>query len=88
MEFHDVPIGLLPTSTTPFLPSRGRDMSSSAVPDMPDGFAYAVTKAMDEHQDRLQFTHLNYSYNVRMSGKRSTCHSIPAPPGIIASAAI
>jgi len=54
----------------------------------PDGFAYAVAKAMDEHQDRLQWTHFNYSYSVRMSGEHSTCHSVPVPPGIIASAAI
>jgi TRAP transporter TAXI family solute receptor len=32
--------------------------------DMPDDFAYTVAKALDEHQDLLQWAHLNFSYNV------------------------
>jgi uncharacterized protein len=33
--------------------------------DMQDNFAYIVAKAMDEHQDLLQWSHLNFSYNQR-----------------------
>ncbi len=32
--------------------------------DMPDDFAYAVAKAMDERQQLFQWRHLNFSYNV------------------------
>jgi uncharacterized protein len=32
--------------------------------DMPDDFAYAVARAMDEQQQLLQWRHLNFSYNV------------------------
>jgi TRAP transporter TAXI family solute receptor len=32
--------------------------------DTPDGFAYLVAKAMDEQQQLLQWSHLNFSYNV------------------------
>jgi TRAP transporter TAXI family solute receptor len=32
--------------------------------DTPDGFAYVVAKAMDEQQQLLQWSHLNFSYNV------------------------
>jgi TRAP transporter TAXI family solute receptor len=32
--------------------------------DTPDDFAYIVAKAMDEQQQLLQWTHINFSYNV------------------------
>ena len=31
---------------------------------MPDDFAYLVARALDEHQDLLQWSHLNFSYNI------------------------
>ncbi len=31
--------------------------------DMPDEFAYTLARAMDLHQDLLQWTHMNFSYN-------------------------
>ena len=32
--------------------------------DTPDDFAYIVAKAMDEQQQLLQWSHLNFSYNI------------------------
>jgi hypothetical protein len=32
--------------------------------DVPDTFAYDVARAMDEHQELLQCTNQNFSYNV------------------------
>ncbi|MFB3778510.1 MAG: TAXI family TRAP transporter solute-binding subunit [Bryobacteraceae bacterium] len=46
--------------------------------DMPDDFAYAVAKAMDEHQDLLQWSHLNFSYNVHTVWK---AFGVPLHPG-------
>jgi len=31
---------------------------------MPDDFAYAIAKALDEHQQLLQWSQLDYSYNI------------------------
>jgi uncharacterized protein len=33
--------------------------------DMPDDFAYTLAKAIDEHQDLLQWSNMNFSYNSR-----------------------
>ncbi|PWU09170.1 MAG: hypothetical protein C5B51_06650 [Terriglobia bacterium] len=46
--------------------------------DMPDDFAYLVAKAMDEHQDLLQWRHLNFSYNVHTVWKG---YEVPLHPG-------
>ena len=46
--------------------------------DMPDSFAYTVAKAMDEHQDLLQWSHLNFSYNPRTVWK---AFGVPLHPG-------
>ena len=46
--------------------------------DMPDDFAYAVAKAIDEHQDLLQWRHLNFSYNVHNVWK---AFEVPLHPG-------
>ena len=46
--------------------------------DNPDDFAYAVAKALDEHQDLLQWSHLNFSYNPRTVGK---AFDVPLHPG-------
>jgi TRAP-type uncharacterized transport system substrate-binding protein len=32
--------------------------------DVPEEFAYTVAKAMDEQQQLLQWSHMNFSYNV------------------------
>ncbi|HEY7391511.1 MAG TPA: TAXI family TRAP transporter solute-binding subunit, partial [Bryobacteraceae bacterium] len=46
--------------------------------DMPDDFAYLVAKAMDEHQDLLQWRHLNFSYNVHTVWNG---YEVPLHPG-------
>ncbi len=46
--------------------------------DVPDAFAYAVAKALDEQQQRLQWSHLNFSYNVHTVTK---AFGVPLHPG-------
>jgi uncharacterized protein len=46
--------------------------------DMPDEFAYTVAKAIDEQQDLLQWSHLNFSYNVHTVWK---AFDVPLHPG-------
>ncbi|HML18773.1 MAG TPA: TAXI family TRAP transporter solute-binding subunit, partial [Bryobacteraceae bacterium] len=78
MEFHDIPIGLLRGVNRPIpaIARTGHAVFGRA--DMPDEFAYAVAKAMDEHQDLLQWTHLNYSYNIRSVWQ---AFGVPLHPG-------
>ncbi len=78
MERHNIPNGLL----------RGIERSIPAVAftgnaiygrsDMPDDFAYAVAKSMDEHQDLLPWSYENYSYNSRTVWKN---YGVPLHPG-------
>src|SRR5262249_2412904 len=46
--------------------------------DVPDSFAYAVAKALDEHQDLLQWAHIPFSYNVRTV---TQAFGVPLHPG-------
>jgi TRAP transporter TAXI family solute receptor len=46
--------------------------------DMPDDFAYIAAKAMDEHQDLLQWSHLYFSYNIHTVWK---AFGVPLHPG-------
>jgi len=46
--------------------------------DMPDDFAYTLAKAMDEKQELLAFTHMNWSYNWHNVWK---AHDVPLHPG-------
>jgi uncharacterized protein len=78
MEFHDIPIGLLRGVDRPIPTVARTGHVVFGRVDMPDDFAYAVAKAMDEHQDLLQWTHLNYSYNVRTVWK---AFGVPLHPG-------
>ena len=48
--------------------------------DMPDDFAYAVAKAMDEQQQLLQWRHLNFSYNVHTVWNG---YEVPLHPGAV-----
>ena len=78
MELRDIPDGLLRGIEHP-IPSvarTGHVVFGRA--DMPDDFAYLVAKALDEHQDLLQWTHLNYSYNIRTVWK---AFGVPLHPG-------
>lgn len=73
-----VPVGLYPGVVRP-LPTvvrtgtvvYGRD-------DMPDDFAYAVAKAIDEQQHLLQWKHLAFSYNIHNVWK---AFEVPLHPG-------
>jgi hypothetical protein len=49
-----------------------------SVDDMPDDFAYLVARALDEHQDLLQWSHLNFSYNIHTVWKAL---DVPPHPG-------
>lgn len=78
MELRDIPDGLLRGIDHP-IPSvarTGHVVFGRA--DMPDDFAYLVAKALDEHQDLLQWSHLNYSYNIRTVWK---AFGVPLHPG-------
>ena len=78
LERRDLPNGLLRGIDHP-IPSVAR--TGHAIfgrDDMPDEFAYTVAKALDEHQDRLQWSHLNLSYNPRTVWKAS---GVPLHPG-------
>ncbi len=46
--------------------------------DTPDDFAYVVAKAMDEQQQLLQWSHLNFSYNVHTVWN---AYEVPLHPG-------
>jgi uncharacterized protein len=46
--------------------------------DMPDDFAYTLAKAMDEHQDLLEWAHMNWSYNWHDVSK---AFDVPLHPG-------
>jgi TRAP-type uncharacterized transport system substrate-binding protein len=46
--------------------------------DMPDKFAYDVAKALDEQQGLLQWSHLNFSYNIHTVWKAD---GVPLHPG-------
>ena len=78
MELRDIPDGLLRgiDHPIPTVARTGHAVFGRA--DMPDDFAYLVAKALDEHQDLLQWTHLNYSYNIRSVWKAL---GVPLHPG-------
>ena len=46
--------------------------------DMPDDFAYALAKALDDHKDLLQWTLVPFSYNHQNVWK---CFDVPLHPG-------
>lgn len=46
--------------------------------DMPDDFAYTLAKAMNEHQELLAWTHMNWSYNWHTVWKT---FDVPLHPG-------
>ena len=80
LEEQNIPVGLL----------RGIDHSFPVVArtgnviygrtDMPDDFAYTLAKAMDEHQDLLQWANsgMNFSYNIHNVWK---AFGVPLHPG-------
>jgi uncharacterized protein len=46
--------------------------------DMSEDLAYSITKAVDEQQHLLQWSHLNYSYNIHNVWK---AFEVPLHPG-------
>ena len=46
--------------------------------DMPDDFAYTLAKAMDEQQELLMWSSMNFSYNWRTVWK---AFDVPLHPG-------
>ena len=78
MERHDIPNGLLRGIHRP-IPTVARSGDSVyGRDDNPDDFAYAVAKALEEHQDLLQWSHLNFSYNPKEVWKAI---GVPLHPG-------
>lgn len=78
LKEHDMPPGLLrgvdhaiPTVTKNGVVVYGRT-------DMPDQFAYDMARALDEHQDLLAWTHMNWSYNSHTVWKAL---DVPLHPG-------
>jgi hypothetical protein len=73
-----IPVGLLPGIERPIPTVVRTGTAIYGRADMPDDFAYAVAKAMDEHQDLLQWSHLRFSYNLRTVWK---AYGVPLHPG-------
>jgi len=73
-----LPVGLLPGIERPIptIVRNGEVVYTRS--DVPDSFAYDVARALDEHQDELQWTNQNFSYNVHTVGK--AC-DVPLHPG-------
>lgn len=73
-----IPVGMLRGVERP-IPTVVRDGTVVYTrADVPDSFAYDVARAMDEHQDLLQWTNQNFSYNVHNVWK--ACN-VPLHPG-------
>ncbi len=74
-----IPVGLLRgvERTIPTIVRNGTVIYTRA--DVPDSFAYDVARAMDEHQDELQWTNQNFSYNIHNVWK-APC-DVPLHPG-------
>ena len=73
-----IPVGLLRGVERPIPTIVRNGTTIYARADTPDGFAYDVARAMDEHQDELQWTNQNFSYNVHNVWK--AC-DVPLHPG-------
>ena len=73
-----IPVGLLRGVERPIptIVRNGTVIYTRA--DVPDNFAYDVARAMDQHQDELQWTNQNFSYNVHNVWK--AC-DVPLHPG-------
>ena len=80
LEERDIPVGLLRgiDHPVPTVARTGTAIYGRA--DMPDDFAYALAKAMDEHQDLLQWANANmhFSYNSHTVWK---AFGVPLHPG-------
>jgi uncharacterized protein len=78
MERGTIPDGLLRGIDRPIPTVVRTGTVIFARADTPDGFAYAVAKAMDLHQDLLQWSSMRFSYNVHTAWKE---YDVPLHPG-------
>ena len=77
-ELGTIPVGLYPCVDQPVPTVVSTGTAIYGRDDMPEDFAYAVAKAIDEQQQLLQWTHLNFSYNVYTVWK---AFEVPLHPG-------
>ncbi len=80
LQQHDAPLGLVRGVNRP-IPTVAR--TGNAIygrADMPDDFAYAVAKALDEHQDVWQWTIMPFTYDAKTVWKLG---DIPLHPGAV-----
>ena len=77
-EIGVIPVGLYPGIDHPMRTVVRTGTVIYGRADMPDDFAYAVAKAIDEQQDLLQWSHLNFSYNLHTVWKAK---EVPLHPG-------
>jgi uncharacterized protein len=80
LEERDMPIGLLRGVDRPIATVARTGNVIYARTDMPDEFAYTLAKAIDEHQDLLQWAQggMNFSYNSHTVWK---AFGVPLHPG-------
>jgi len=74
----NIPLGLFRGVDRPIPTVARTGIAVYGRTDMPEEFAYTLAKAMDEHQDLLQWTHMNFSYNWRTVWKG---YDVPLHPG-------
>lgn len=80
MQRQDIPDGLLRGIDHPIPTVARTGHVVYARSDTPDAFAYDVAKALDEHQEVLQWGHLNFSYNIHAVAKD---FGVPLHPGAL-----
>ncbi len=78
LETMNVPVGLLRGIDRPIPTAARTGNTVYGRTDMPDDFAYTLAKALDEHQDLLQWSHMMFSYNWRTVWK---AFGVPLHPG-------
>ena len=78
LEQENIPLGLFRGVDRPIPTVARTGTVIYGRTDMPDEFAYTLAKAMDEHQDLLQWTHMNFSYNWHTVWK---AFDVPLHPG-------
>jgi TRAP transporter TAXI family solute receptor len=78
MDRGTIPAGLLPGIERPIPTVVRTGTVIYCRSDAPNDFVYAVARAMDERQNLLQWSHLNFSYNIHNVWK---AYDVPLHPG-------
>ena len=78
MERGTIPDGLLRGINRPISTVVRSGTAVFARADTPDSFAYLVAKALDQHQDLLQWSSMRFSYNLHNVWKE---YDVPLHPG-------